>query len=302
MSAASLSDVLEGREQYAIHHGDCIEHMASLPGEVFDLIVYSPPFPSVYAYTSEESDLGNSESAREYKLHFGFFFKQIVRLLKPGWVMMVHCAQIPRMKRAGGRGLADFRGLLIRLAERAGFVFEYDWLIRKNPQAQAIRTKSREMQFAGLESDRARSRGALGDYLLKFTAPGDNQTPVCAEGQVSRNEWIELAENCWRDIKETDTLNLDGTKTGDDTKHICPLQLGVIDRLVRLYSDPGELVFSPFAGIGSELYSALKLGRRAYGCELREDWRARAMVNCERAIAQHKASQQDLFSFVQSAK
>lgn len=291
-----MGDDLMGGAAWRVHHGDCIEHMAEMPAACVDLAAFSPPFPSVYAYTSSEADLGNSEGlTTDAKLHFGWFFKAIARVMKPGRVMVVHCTQIPRMKRSGGRGLFDFRGMLIRLGERAGFTFEYDWVVRKNPQAQAIRTKSRELQFAGLESDRCRQRGALGDYLLKFTAPVDNATPIDGKGEVSRNEWIEWAEACWSDIKETDTLNLSGTKGEGDTKHICPLQLGVIDRLVRLYSNRGEVVFSPFAGIGSEGHVAVKRGRRFYGCELKDEYYATARKNialAERILAE---SQRTLF-------
>src|SRR6185437_4395317 len=162
--------------------------------------------------------------------------------------------------------------LNIRLAERSGLVFEYDWCIRKNPQSQAIRTRSRELQFAGLESDRSRTRGSIPDYLLKFTTPGDNEIPIDSESQVSRNQWIEWAECCWMDIRETDTLNVQEGRGQDDTRHICALQLGVIDRLVRLYSNPGEIVFSPFAGIGSEGYVSLKRDRRFYGCEIKDEY------------------------------
>lgn len=281
--------LLHNGDRYAIHHGDCIQHMADMPEKSVDFSVYSPPFPQLYAYTSKSEDLGNSEDlGREAKLHFSFFFRQIIRVIKPGRVMMVHCAQIPRMKRSGGVGLFDFRGLLIRLGERAGFVFEYDWVVRKNPQAQAIRTRSRELQFAGLESDRAKSRGTLPDYLLKFRAPGDNAVAVDSEDQVSRQNWIDWAECCWGDIKETDTLKVKEARTEEDVKHVCPLQLGVIERLVRLYSNPDDVVFSPFTGIGSELHVALKLGRRAYGCEIKDEYHATAIRNCERALASLK--------------
>lgn len=290
-------DVLNGN-QFEIYHGDCIERMAELPPSVFDMSVFSPPFPSLYAYTSSEHDIGNSEDLRhEAKLHLSFFYRQLARVVKPGRVIMVHVAQIPRMKRSGGVGLCDFRGMNIRIAERAGLVFEYDWTVRKNPQAQAIRTRSRELQFSGLESDRANTRGCLPDFLLKFLVPGENKTPINAKGQVSRNEWIQWAENCWSDIKETDTLNVKDGRGDDDTKHICPLQLGVINRLVRLFSDPDEIVFSPFAGIGSELYESLRLGRRAYGCELKDEYHAAANMNCTRAIELHRESNRTLFDF-----
>lgn len=282
--------------QYKIHHGDCIEHMNSLPSACFDFSVFSPPFPSLYAYTSSERDIGNSEDLDgEAKIHLGFFYRQIARLLKPGRAMIVHVMQIPRLKRSGEVGLFDFRGLNIRIGQRAGLVYEYDWLVPKNPQAQAIRTKSRELQFAGLETDRAKSRGCLGDYLIKFRAPGDNAVPVVGAGGPTRNEWIEWAESAWYGIRETDTLNVREAKGEDDTKHICPLQLGVIDRAIRLYTNPDEIVFSPFAGIGSELYMAIKLGRRAYGCELKDEYYATANRNCERAISESEVSDESLF-------
>lgn len=290
-------DLLKG-QKYAIHHGDCIEHMATLPAACFDCSVFSPPFPALYAYTSSEADIGNSENLKtEAKLHLSFFYKQLARVIKPGRVIVVHVAQIPRMKRAGGEGVFDFRGLNIRLGERAGLVFDYDWSVRKNPQAQAIRTKSHNLQFAGLERDRANSRGALPDYLLKFRVPGENAEKIVSENQVSRQEWIEWAECCWTDIKETDTLNVSEGRGEDDTKHICPLQLGVINRLVRLYSNPGEIVFSPFAGIGSELFVALRLSRCAYGCELKDEYHKAAIRNCERAIRQTVAEQKEMFDF-----
>lgn len=300
-------NLLTNDTPWHVHHGDCIEHMADMPESSVDFAVMSVPFPSVYAYTDLECDIGNSEELRnEAKLHFSFFFKQLVRVVKPGRVAAIHIMQIPRMKRTGEVGLHDFRGLLIRLGERAGFVFEYDWLIRKNPQAQAIRTRSRELQFAGLESDRAKSRGTLGDYVLKFRVPGDNAVPIDTKGEVTRNDWIKWAEACWDDVIETDTLNTAAAKTESDLRHICPLQLEVIRRLVLLYTNPGEIVFSPFAGIGSEGFVALggkspKTGksignpRRFYGCEIKPEYVAEAKKNLARAVASSVEQQADLF-------
>lgn len=294
---------LDPDEPYRLHFGDCIPHMASMPAACIDLAVFSPPFPSLYAYTSQAEDIGNSEDLRgEAKLHLSFFYRQLARIVKPGRACVVHVAQIPRMKRSGEVGLFDFRGLNIRLGERSGLVFEYDWSVSKNPQAQAIRTRSRELQFAGLESDRARSRGALPDYLLKFRAPGENAVPVDSEGEVSRNDWIKWAESCWpwTDIRETDTLNVSEGRGEDDTKHICPLQLSVIDRLVRLYSNPGEIVFSPFSGIGSEGYVALKLGRRFYGCEIKREYYDAAIANLDRALVARQDQSRTLFDLIRS--
>ena len=292
--------LLNTEEQFRVVLEDCITHMAKMPEASVDMSVFSPPFPSLYAYTSEACDIGNSEDFRgEAKLHLSFFYRQLARIVKPGRVVIVHIMQIPRMKRAGGVGLFDFRGFNIRLAERAGLVYEYDWIVRKNPQAQAIRTKSRELQFSGLESDRAKTRGTLGDYLLKFRAPGDNATKIDGDMQVSRNQWIEWAECCWSDIKETNTLNVREGRGEEDTKHICPLQLDVIERCVKLFSDPGEVVFSPFAGIGSEGYVSLMLGRRFYGCEIKPEYHTTATKNCDRAIQQAKESQIDLFNVLE---
>jgi DNA modification methylase len=292
--------VLLEQQTYKIHHGDCITHMADMPPKSVDMAIFSPPFPSLYAYTSSPADVGNSEDLKsEAKLHLGFFYRQLARIIKPGRVVMVHVAQIPRMKRAGGVGLFDFRGLNIRIGERSGLIYEYDWSVRKNPQSQAIRTKSRELQFSGLESDRAHSRGTLADYLIKFTTPGENHIKVDSEHEVSRNEWIDWAECCWMDIRETDTLNVAEGRGDNDTKHICPLQLGVIDRLIRLYSNRGEIVFSPFTGIGSEGYIAVKRGRRFYGCELKDEYYQAALKNLRRAVEIQKQLDAKLFEPVE---
>jgi len=283
---------------WTMYHGDCIPHMADLPDGFADFAVFSPPFPSLYAYTSLAEDIGNSEDLQgEAKIHLSFFYKQLARIVKPGRVVCVHVMQIPRMKRSGGQGLFDFRGLNIRIGERAGLVFEQDIPITKNPQAQAIRTHSHELQFAGLEKDRAQSRPALSDYIIKFRVPGENKTPVNSEGEVSRNDWILWAEGCWswHDIKNTDTLNTKAAKSESDVKHICPLQLGVIHRLVRMYTNPGELVFSPFAGIGSEGYEAVLNGRRFYGCEIKAEYLRECKKNLGMAESLFNESQKMLF-------
>jgi DNA modification methylase len=302
-----MEDILCG-DEWRIHHGDCIEHMATMPRRSVDMSIFSPPFPALYAYTSSEADIGNSEDlGTEAKLHLSFFYRQLARIVKPGRVVIVHVMQIPRMKRSGGVGLCDFRGMNIRLAERAGLVYEYDWCVRKNPQSQAIRTKTRELQFAGLESDRSTQRGALPDYLIKFRAPGENAERINAADQVSRNDWIKWAESCWDDIQETDTLNVKDGRGEDDTKHICPLQLEVSRRCVLLFTNPGEIVFSPFTGIGSEGYVSLggespKTGlrvrdpRRFYGCELKQEYIDAARINLAKAASNRPKKERMLFA------
>ncbi len=325
--------MLNEDEQWKIHHGDCIPHMfEDMPEESVDFAVFSPPFPSLYAYSDATGDIGNVDSmGGEAAVHLSFMFHGLARVLKPGRAAVVHVCQIPRMKRSGGVGLCDFRGTNIRLGERAGLTYEYDWTVRKNPQAQAIRTRSRELQFSGLENDRAAQRGTLNDYLIKFRKPGENAVPIrdWRDGivardddgdrvnessvsvkkqkihatQVSRNDWIAWAEGCWHDIQETDTLNTKVAKSEDDTKHICPLQLEVIRRCVLLYSNPGEIVFSPFAGIGSEGFMAIGGTspktkrtiydpRRFYGIELKREYFEQAEKNLTLATAQHSAVHQ----------
>ena len=290
-------NLLPTDQKYAVHQGDCIPHMLEeMPPQSVDFSVFSPPFPSLFSYTSKAEDIGNSENMKgEAKIHLSYFFRGLARVLKPGRAVVVHVMQIPRLKRSGEVGLHDYRGLNIRLGERAGLVYEYDWVVRKNPQAQAIRTRSRELQFAGLESDRAKQRGCLPDYLIKFRAPGENEVAIDSDGDVSRNEWIEWAECCWSNIRETNTLNVKEARSEEDTKHICPLQLDVIDRLVRLYSNPGEIVFSPFTGIGSEGYVSLQRGRSFYGCELKPEYHAQALKNLAKAERTHKADSKTLF-------
>lgn len=325
-----------------VHLGDCIEHLSKMPAQSIDFSIYSPPFPAVFSYSNSPADLGNSEELHtEAKLHISWFLRQMLRVMKPGRVMMVHCTQIIVMKRMGDERTHDFRGLLIRLAKRSGFYYEYDWTIRKNPQAQAIRTRSRALQFKGLESDRADSRGAMPDFIIKFRAPGINVVPINdnlpmedivsrddldedgdlkedvsdedkeqglfprkplrGERQVTRNEWIEWAESHWTGISETDTLNAKEGRSYEDVKHICPLQLGVIDRLVRLYSNPGEIVFSPFAGIGSEGYQSIKLNRRFYGVELKPEYHAACLKNLARAIDARNQNQVMLWDLERTA-
>ncbi len=306
--------LLGDKQAYHVHKGDAITHMLEgMPAESVDVIVSSPPFPSLYAYSSDEADVGNSEELDgEAKAHMAYVFAGVARVLKPGRVAVVHCQQIPNMKRSGKSGCFDFRGLLIRLGQRAGLVYEYDWLVRVNPQSQAIRNKSWQLKFQGLETDRAMSRGALCPYLIKFRAPGENAVPVASTGEVSRNDWISWAEGSWGDIRETDTLNFREAKGKDDTKHICPLQLEIIERCVRLYSNPGEVVFDPFMGVGSVGFVALggespvtkrRIAdpRRAYGCELKPEYHAAAVRNCKKAIAQHKESQKSLFDAIGEA-
>jgi hypothetical protein len=245
--------------------GDSCERLAEIPDNSVGLSVYSPPFASLFTYSPSERDLGNSTTRDEFIQHYRFIVEEVLRVMMPGRISAVHCQQITTQKaRDGHVGLTDFRGDLIRAHIEAGWIFHGEVTIDKDPQAQAIRTKKWELKFQGIETDRAMSRGTLCDYLLKFRAPGENEVPI-DQHKLTRNEWIEWAEGVWdwRSIRETDTLNTKAAKSDDDTRHICPLQLPVIRRCVRLFSNPGETVFTPFMGVGSEVYSPvlLEIGR-----------------------------------------
>ena len=291
--------LLENDQRWAVHKGDCIEHMHDMPKHSVDFCVFSPPFPSLFAYTDQACDIGNSESfSGDARLHLLWFVRALLPVIKPGRVVVVHVQNIAARKITGENSMVDLRGIMIRLAKRAGFVYEADWAVTKNPQSQAIRTRSRKLQFTCLERDRAGSAPANNDWLIKLRAPGENEVPI-DQAKISRNEWIEWAEGVWdwRTIRETDTLNTKAAKSESDTRHICPLQLPVIKRCVRLYSNPDEVVFSPFTGIGSEGWVSLVEGRRFYGCEIKDEYHAAACKNLA-AAERHEDDQMALFEGV----
>lgn len=288
-------------EGWTLYLGDSIERLATEPTDSVDLAIFSPPFPSLYVYSPSDRDLGNSDSLDQFIEHYRFLVDELLRVTKPGRIVAVHCMQIPTQKwRDGAIGLVDFRGALIAAHVAAGFIFHGEATIQKDPQAQAIRTKSTSLLFVSLERDGVAVRPALADYLLLFRVPGDNAEPVDVD--VSRDEWISWAhpawepsnvddailataglERCWYGIRETNTLNTAVAKESNDERHICPLQLDLIERVVRLYSNQGDLVLSPFAGIGSEGVVAIQQGRRFLGCELKPSYWQTAAANLARA-------------------
>jgi DNA modification methylase len=271
-------------DDYAIYCGDSADVLRGIPDHSIDLSVFSPPFQSLYTYSPSERDLGNSRTPEEFWQHFSFISDQLIRVIKPGRNVAVHVAQVPKIKAVHGViGLFDFRGDTIRHFEQAGFTYYGEVCIDKDPQAQAIRTHSKALLFTQFHKDSTWSRPALADYILLFKAPGDNAVPVNPD--VDNNQWIEWARPIWYGIKESDTLNVVEARSNDDERHIAPLQLGTIERCIRLWSNPGETVLSPFGGIGSEPYQAIKLGRKAIAIELKPEYFAVLAKNVERAIA-----------------
>jgi len=271
--------------------GDANERLAEIDDESIGLSIYSPPFADLYTYTSSPRDLGNCRNWDEFFEHYAFVIREVLRVTKPGRVTCVHTSDIPALQQNDGYiGIKDFPGRVIEAYEREGWIFHGRIVISKNPQAQAIRTHSKGLLFVQLKKDSVWSRPALIDQVLVFRKPGDNAVPITPvdNGEMDNEVWIEWAAGIWTDISETNVLQ-HGHNAGrahDDEKHICPLQLETIERCVKLYSNPGEVILSPFAGIGSEGYMAVKHGRRAVLIELKESYFEELLKNMRRAEAE----------------
>lgn len=284
-----LSNEAHG-DGWEIKLGDSCERLRELADNSVDLSVYSPPFVDLFTYSNSDRDLGNSRGAAQFFQHYDFIIREVLRVTKPGRLTCVHTSDIPAMlSRDGYIGVKDFPGDVIRAHEAGGWIFVGRAFVQKNPQAQAIRIKSKALLFVQLRKDSSDSRPALIDQVLLFRKSGDNAAPVTpvVNGELDNETWIEWAHGIWLGISESDTLNYQKARAQDDEKHICPLQLGTIERCVKLYSNPGEVVLSPFAGIGSEGYVALKHRRRFIGIELKESYWALAAENCQMAVRQH---------------
>jgi len=277
--------------------GDSCDRLGELDSDSIDLSVYSPPFADLYTYTDTERDLGNSRDWGEFFDHYAFIIREVLRVTKPGRLTCVHTSDIPAMQQKDGYiGCRDFPGAVIQAYEREGWVFHGRAFVQKNPQAQAIRVKSKALLFVQLRKDSASSRPALIDQILIFRKPGENAVPITPveNGEMDNEVWIEWAHGIWIGISETDTLQFYRARAGEDEKHICPLQLGTIERCIKLYSNPGETVLTPFGGIGSEGYMAVKLGRKAILIELKPSYFDTLTRNMRDAAAQARTP--DLFT------
>lgn len=265
--------------------GDACERLAEIEPESVDLSVYSPPFASLYTYSPSSRDLGNSYDRAEFLEHYRYVIRGVLEATKPGRLSCVHVQQLPTTKATHGViGLTDFRGQVIAAHQAEGWIFHGEVTIDKDPQAQAIRTKAQALMFGTLHRDSSMTRPAMADYLLMFRKPGDNVVPI--QSDVDNETWIEWARPVWYDIRETATLNARVAREDADERHICPLQLPLIERCVRLWSNRAELVLSPFVGIGSEGYVAVEHGRRFVGIELKRSYYETAAANLRHAVGQ----------------
>jgi DNA modification methylase len=306
-------------EKFALYHGDSCEVLGDIPDNSVGFVIYSPPFASLYTYSNSERDLGNCRNDDEFYEQFRFIVRELYRVLMPGRLMSVHCMDIPAMKeRDGYIGLKDFPGDLIRLFQSESFIYHSRVCIWKDPLIEATRTKALGLMHKQLCKDSAMCRNGLPDYLVTMRKPGNNDEPIShrdgitefiGEGEpnapkksasltstdaknnhnsslqesdpvYSHQVWRKYASPVWMDINQSNTLNKNGARDEKDERHICPLQLDVISRAIELWSNPGDIVLSPFGGIGSEPVTALKMGRRAIAVELKDSYYEQMKKNC----------------------
>lgn len=270
-------------QDWKMVNGDCVEKLMEMEADSIDYSIFSPPFASLYVYSNSPNDMGNVASDDEFYEHFAFLTSELFRVLKPGRNLSFHCMNLPLSKeRDGVIGLKDFRGNLIRSFQDAGFVYHSEACIWKDPVTAMQRTKAIGLLFKQFRKDTAMSRQGIADYLVTMRKPGINPNPIQKdESKYPVNLWQSWASPVWMDINPSDTLQYMSAREHNDERHICPLQLGVIERGIALWSNPGDLVLSPFAGIGSEGYQAIKQGRKFLGIELKKSYYEQAVRNLE---------------------
>lgn len=281
-------------ENYALYHGDCIEVLRGLPARSVHYSIFSPPFASLYTYSNSPRDMGNCRSNEEFFEHFGFLVDELARVMQPGRNVSFHCMLFPASKeRDGFIGLKDFRGDLIRAFQAKGFIFHSETVIWKDPVTQMQRTKALGLLHKSVRENASMCRQGIPDYLITMRTPGDVVERVKhTHDDYPVSKWQQVASPVWMDIDPSDTLQYMSAREHDDERHICPLQLEVIRRGIDLWTNPGDIVLSPFAGIGSEGYVALQLGRRFVGAELKASYYQQAARN----LAQATLGTADLFA------
>ena len=279
-------------ERMALYHGDSCEVLTEIPSDSIHFEIYFPPFASLYTYSNSERDLGNSKNKHEFYEHFEFIVKELYRVLMPGRLMAVHCMNLPTSKsRDGFIGIDDFRGDLIRLYEKAGFIYHSEVCIWKDPVIAMQRTKALGLLHKQIKKDSAMCRQGIPDYLVVMRKPGDNPEPVTHTNESFPVEiWQKYASPIWTDINPSDTLQYRSARDNEDEKHICPLQLTVIRRALNLWTNPDDVVLTPFMGIGSEVVTALENGRRAVGVELKDSYYKQAEKNARAVTANEQLS------------
>lgn len=281
-------------DDYAIYNGDAVEVLRGLPDASVGYSVFSPPFASLYTYSNSPRDMGNCRTGAEFFEHFGFLVSELRRVMKPGREVSFHCMLLPTSKeRDGYIGLRDFRGDLIRSFEARGFIHHSEVVIWKDPVTAMQRTKAIGLLHKSIRENASLSRQGIPDYVVTMRAPGDAEPRVKHDPeQYPVSKWQRVASPVWTDIDPSDTLQYRSAREHDDERHIAPLQLEVIRRCIDLWTNPGDIVLSPFAGIGSEGFVAVEMGRKFVGVELKRSYYEQAVAN----LSQAKKGTQDLFA------
>ncbi len=299
-------------KNWTAYHADCIEVANSLPDNSVHFSLFSPPFDSLYSYSNSPRDLGNCKGGSDFAEHFQFLIRDLFRITAPGRLVSFHCMNLPTSKaRDGFIGIRDFRGELIRAFQDAGWIYHSEVTIWKDPVTAMQRTKALGLLHKTIVKDSAMSRQGIPDYLVTMRKPGTNERPISGEldyfvgedppslgDDKTRNSidiWQRYASPVWMDIRASRTLQKESAREEKDERHICPLQLDVIERALQLWSRPGDIVFSPFLGIGSEGVMSIRAGRKFIGTELKESYYKQAVLNLENA-EKYADSGTDMFS------
>lgn len=287
-------------QAWAMYNGDCVEVVRQMPRASVDLAIYSPPFSDLFVYSESERDMGNCADDDEFSEHYGHLLRAMFDVVRPGRMCAVHVSDLPaRKSREGFIGLRDFSGEVIRAHQAAGFHYHSRITVWKDPVTEMQRTKAHGLLYKNVREDSTRNRAGMPDYILVFKRPpvssAEEETVVkvshTAE-QFTLDQWQEWASPVWMTIDQSNTMNVRIARDDKDEKHMCPLQLDIIERLAVLYSNPGEVILSPFGGVGSEGVGALRLGRKFVGVELKESYFRRACINLR---AEEGAEQVGLF-------
>lgn len=267
---------------FAAYNADCVDLVRQLPSDSVGMSVYSPPFGSLFVYSESAADMGNSTDD-EFRDHYAYLVREMLRVTQPGRITAVHCSDLPMTKwRDGAVGIKDFSGDIIRIHEDAGWIMHSRRTIWKCPVVEMTRTKHVGLLYKQLMKDSSKSRGGMPDYLITFIKPGENKDPIGhTPEQFPLDQWQEWASPIWVSINQTRVLNVKAAKDAADERHLCPLQLDVIERAVIMWSNPGDVVLSPFMGIGSEGWCAIKMRRRFIGVELKESYFRQAARNLQ---------------------